>query len=426
MGEEQGTQEVEEHKEEIELLKFTLLNTKKQLKEFESIVEKSCEEQKSAMKHVIHLTKEIDLREQKIESLSSEIESYEAVKVKNKQEQEFLTCRIVKLEQEEQNSKTAQNLYLQQVATLEDSLESTNITNRGLSSQIKLCEEKKAEQIELHEADKVKIKQEHEFLTRRIVELEQKEQNNRTRQDLFLQEAADLKNDLESTNTKNLSLSSQIKSYEEVNGEHERFVNELQSSLKRNDQLSIDIESFRIIEEEHKHLTERVSHLIQNNSRLEKELQLSVQNNTALSFKIQDHEAKRDSLKSMNLVQKLEGENGNIQHQKLASLTITGSLTSEERIKKYLYPLVDKAEIELDHEIPNDIIQGIYDALLSVVRTERESSPIIDREELESILEEVCQEYDEETWFQIQEAFFVALEVESENWQSSTHNSTTQ
>lgn len=498
--EEQGTQEVEEHKEEIELLKFTLLNTKKQLKEFESIVEKSCEEQKSAMKHVIHLTKEIDLREQKIESLSSEIESYEAVKVKNKQEQEFLTCRIVKLEQEEQNSKTAQNLFLQQVATLEDSLESTNINNRGLSSQIKLCEEKKAEQIELHEADKVKIEQEQEsltcritefeqekrnnrteqdlvlqqvvalkndlesvninnrnlssqiksyeekkgeqiklyeadevknkleqeFLARRIVELEQKEQNNRTRQDLFLQEAADLKNDLESTNTKNLSLSSQIKSYEEVNGEHERFVNELQSSLERNDQLSIDIESFRIIEEEHKHLTERVSHLIQKNSRLEKELQLSVQNNTTLSFKIQDHEAKRDSLKSMNLVQKLEGENGNIQHQKMASLTITGSLTSEERIKKYLYPLVDKAEIELDHEIPNDIIQGIYDALLSVVRTERESSPIIDWEELESILEEVCQEYDEETWFQIQEAFFAALEVESENWQSSTHNSTTQ
>merc|ERR1712238_220540 len=215
-------------------------------KEFESIVEKSCEEQKSAMKHVIHLTKEIDLREQKIESMGSEIESYEAVKVKNKQEQEFLTCRIVKLEQEEQNSKTARNLFLQQVATLEDSLESTNITNRGLSSQIKLCEEKKAEQIELHEADKVKIEQEQESLTCRISEFEQEKRNNRTEQDLVLQEAADLKNDLESTNTKNLSLSSQIKSYEEVNGEHERFVNELQSSLERNDQLSIDIESFRI------------------------------------------------------------------------------------------------------------------------------------------------------------------------------------
>jgi len=503
--EEQATQEVEEHKEEIELLKFTLLDTQKQLKEFESTVEKSGEEQKSAMIHVIHLTKEIDLREQKIESLSSENELFEAVKVKNKQEQEFLTCRIVKLEQEEQNSKTAQNLFLQQVATLEDSLESANINNRSLSSQIKLHEEQKAEQIELHEADKVKIeqeqeflmcriteleqeernnrteqdlflqqvvalkndlesvnidnrnlssqiksyeekkgeqielyeadkvknKQEQEFLTRRIVELEQEEQNNKTRQDLFLQEAADLKNDLESTNTKNLSLSSQIKSYEEVNGEHERFAdrvsnleNELQSSLERNDQLSIDIESFRIIEEEHKHLTERVSHLIQNNSRLEKELQLSVQNNTALSFKIQDHEAKRDSLKSMNLVQKREGEHGNIQHQKMASLTTKGSLTSEERIEKYLYQLVDKAEIELDQEIPNDIIQGIYDALL--VRTERESSSIIDWEELESILEEVCQEYDEKTWFQIQEAFFAALEVDSENWQSSTHNNTTQ
>merc|ERR1712238_343519 len=142
-------------------------------KEFESIVEKSCEEQKSAMKHVIHLTKEIDLREQKIESLSSEIESYEAVKVKNKQEQEFLTCRIVKLEQEEQNSKTAQNLYLQQVATLEDNLESTNITNRNLSSQIKSYEEKKGEQIKLYEADEVKNKLEQEFLARRIVELEQ-------------------------------------------------------------------------------------------------------------------------------------------------------------------------------------------------------------------------------------------------------------
>merc|ERR1712238_189446 len=219
MGEEQGTQEVEEHKEEIEILKFTLLNTKKQLKEFESIVEKSGEEQKSAMIHVIHLTKEIDLREQKIESLSSENELFEAVKVKNKQEQEFLTCRIVKLEQEEQNSKTAQNLFLQQVATLEDSLESANINNRSLSSQIKLYEEQKAEKIELHEADKVKIEQEQEFLTCRIVKLEQEEQNSKTAQNLFLQQVATLEDSLESANINNRGLSSQIKLCEEKKAE---------------------------------------------------------------------------------------------------------------------------------------------------------------------------------------------------------------
>jgi hypothetical protein len=88
-----------------------------------------------------------------------------------------------------------------------------------------------------------------------------------------------------------------------------------------------------------------------------------------------------------------------------------GDIDSQNKlVEKYLYPLVDKAEAELDEAIPNDIVQGIYDALFLVLHVERESISVLDWEEFESILEEVCQEYDEETWFQIQEAFFAAWE----------------
>jgi hypothetical protein len=88
-----------------------------------------------------------------------------------------------------------------------------------------------------------------------------------------------------------------------------------------------------------------------------------------------------------------------------------GDIDSQNKlVEKYLYPLVDKAEAELDEAIPNDIVQGIYDALFLVLHVERESISVLGWEDFESILEEVCQEYDAETWFQIQEAFFAAWE----------------
>ena len=168
---------------------------------------------------------------------------------------------------------------------------------------------------------------------------------------------------------------------------------------------------------------------------------MSVQNNAVLTSEMQAHEAKRDSMqKRMDLTQEenvdsidditdddvltLESESMNtenlsptedskigkyeeVSHSPIADVDID---SQNKLVEKYLYPLVDKAEAELDEAIPNDIVQGIYDALFLVLHVERESISVLGWEDFESILEEVCQEYDAETWFQIQEAFFAAWE----------------
>jgi len=81
-------------------------------------------------------------------------------------------------------------------------------------------------------------------------------------------------------------------------------------------------------------------------------------------------------------------------------------------IKEYLDPLVCETEKEFGTEIPSNVIQGVCDALL--VRF-TEGKYHIEWEDFEVILEESCQGYDEDTWFDIQEAFFIAWETEMED-----------
>jgi hypothetical protein len=77
-------------------------------------------------------------------------------------------------------------------------------------------------------------------------------------------------------------------------------------------------------------------------------------------------------------------------------------------IEDYIAPLVEKAEKVLGREIPRTIVRGVHDGLLlQVEEVVRES---FSWENFESILEEVCQECDQDTWFDIQEAFSVGWE----------------
>ena len=129
-----------EHAEQVqESLHDRIVELEQQL---ESIVEENRKEQDSAMSHVANVFKELELRTNKIESLSSEIELYEADKIRKGQEQESLTCRIIELEQEKKNS-TEQDDLLHQLAALENDLDSANATSVSLSSRIKSYEKEK-------------------------------------------------------------------------------------------------------------------------------------------------------------------------------------------------------------------------------------------------------------------------------------------
>ena len=480
-----------EHAEQVqESLHDRIVELEQQL---ESIVEENRKEQDSAMSHVANVFKELELRTNKIESLSSEIELYEADKIRKGQEQESLTCRIIELEQEKKNS-TEQDDLLHQLAALENDLDSANATSVSLSSRIKSYEKEKngfeskidrliqqvaalEEDLESYEEEKNGFESEIDHLTQQVEDqvedLESYEEGKdefESEIDRLVQQVAALENDLESANASKIKsyeeekekleltveksrteldrLMKQSVAYEEVKGEHELLIdrvsnleNELKSSLEQNDQLSTDIESLKTLKEENKNVTECVSHLTQCNSRLNEELRLSVQNNAVLTSEMQAHEAKCGSMqKRTDLTQEknvdsidvstdddvltLESESMNtenlsttedskigkseeVSHNHIAD----GDIDSQNKlVEKYLYPLVGKAEAELHEAIPDDIVQGIYDNLFLVLHVEGESISVLDWEEFESILEDVCQEYDEETWFQIQEAFFAAWE----------------
>ena len=77
-------------------------------------------------------------------------------------------------------------------------------------------------------------------------------------------------------------------------------------------------------------------------------------------------------------------------------------------IEDYLSPLVKKAVKVLGQEIPVNVVKGIQDGLL--VQAEEVACKHFLWDDFESILEDVCQDCDQETWFDIQEAFFVAWE----------------
>jgi hypothetical protein len=138
----------------------------------------------------------------------------------------------------------------------------------------------------------------------------------------------------------------------------------------------------------------------------------------SLVSEIKAHEIKETKLKSVNH----EKENTLCVVSLNSSDLVVHNLNHSEenfdspegKIEEYLYSLVKKAEHHLGQQIPNDIVQGICDALPLKARNNKgESDFSIDWEDLELILEEVLgKEYNVDTWFQIQEAFSAAWETE--------------
>jgi hypothetical protein len=75
----------------------------------------------------------------------------------------------------------------------------------------------------------------------------------------------------------------------------------------------------------------------------------------------------------------------------------------------YLVTLINNAETELGRPIPRKIVEGVCKAARRICSKTESTS--ISWEELELILHDVCEGYDDEMWFETQEAFFTAWEI---------------
>ena len=78
------------------------------------------------------------------------------------------------------------------------------------------------------------------------------------------------------------------------------------------------------------------------------------------------------------------------------------------KIVEYLTPLIERADKILGQEVPLGVVQGIQDLLAT--RADEVECENFTWEDFELLLEDVCHDYDEDAWFEIQEAFFVAWE----------------
>ena len=97
-------------------------------------------------------------------------------------------------------------------------------------------------------------------------------------------------------------------------------------------------------------------------------------------------------------------EDAGIAHRK----RIEDGTQNRKMIDDYLSPLIEKADDALGQEIPLIVVKGVEAKLF--LRADEISDGKFNWEDFESILEEVCQEFDQDTWFDLQEAFFVAWE----------------
>jgi chromosome segregation ATPase len=101
-----------------------------------------------------------------------------------------------------------------------------------------------------------------------------------------------------------------------------------------------------------------------------------------------------------------------------------------QEIVQYLAPLIARADGILGQEVPLRVIQGIQDRMASRADEVDFDNSFV-WEDFETVLEDVCHDLEEDTWFEIQEAFFVAweeAEIEkmggdlSESYRSSSAN----
>ena len=356
--------------------------------EIKAITTKNVTEQEKTMKRVKNLQKELDMSNEKIKDLLKKIQSQEAVMNENLssqlqaheaeiEERNALHDRIFELEKEVQSaiekskSEEKRHAELQQRLidnTMEHQAEKANLDNNIHKLQSEL--ETTTKELET-------IQEKNESLVTDLQFLKQKNDLNTS--------GDDLENDLRSTFKENDDIFRKIESYDRQKGtispkSHERTGTE---------NTSIDEDT----------LTDRENSFGSSEGSSGREIIGQGEISVVAS----------DSSNHNSIVTTRAGNSG----LPSSSVVIANddAATNEariEQIEEYLAPLVQKADKVLGQEVPHTIVKGIHDALLQ--HADEIMGEDFCWEDFEAILEEVCHEYDQDTWFDIQEAFFVAYE----------------
>lgn len=312
------------------------------------------------------------------------------------------------------------------------SSEQSNMVHVGKDSSVKELQAEK-KQVTQETEEQLKLKGKEQLQAEKVRDTQELEGHTRAQKRDFLKRISDLENDVKSISAKNTDLTFQISSHEakqeikeqslfEILQQVSVLEKDLESAITNNKELFITVESYeeekallKISLEENEIIKKR---LVKRVDALEENLEMCGSKCAILVSEIKAHEIKETKLKSVNH----EKENTLCVVSLNSSDLVVHNLNHSEenfdspegKIEEYLYSLVKKAEHHLGQQIPNDIVQGICDALPLKARNNKgESDFSIDWEDLELILEEVLgKEYNVDTWFQIQEAFSAAWETE--------------
>jgi len=389
-------------------------------------------------------------------NLSSQIELLETVVKEEKNERETLVHRVAELEQEIRSASTKNDIDQERFTKLRRNLEISKRKIESLSSQIQSHEAEKQEHTVLSgrfsalekelQSSIEKSKSEQQLhlelkkrlveIKKRLVEVTMKNQaecanfDNRNRK--FQKQLESTTKELKSTREKNESLCADLRFFEaEKNELNISGVDELPSMFEENEDIFRKIQSYEngtSRKELVSPLTPRSNaHTVTENTDFDEDTFTSDRENSPISsngyveegVEGQGEMDSRGTDSNHNSIITARAANGGLAS---ASLLVenddAGGVTNprplpdktqnQKIIEDYLTPLVKKADQVLGQEIPSAIVQGVHVGLL--LQAEKVVNASFSWENFESILEEVCQEYDQDTWFDIQEAFSIGWE----------------
>mmetsp|Transcript_5853 Transcript_5853/g.12048 ORF Transcript_5853/g.12048 Transcript_5853/m.12048 type:complete len:546 (+) Transcript_5853:1-1638(+) len=371
------------------------------------------------------LKKDLETLQKEIEELNAQSESLEKTVRATESERETLFERNAELEKDIESASTKHEVEKKQIMNHMKNLKkqlvvsTDKITN--FSAQIALHEaerEKHAELakrfVELEKELQLAIekakeeKQLHMNLKKRLVEITMKNQAERANLDNRVHK---LEKELKSTRMQNESLLMDLNFFEQqkdqLNLSGVDLEDELRSTFEENDKIFQKIQSYERGASQDRTVTETTAYCDEDTLTSDRE---SLNGSTKEEGGMQEELDSRGNDSNDNSNSTARRTNGGP-----ASVPFRDELngivsdhSKRKQIEDYLSPLVEKADKVLGQQIPLTIVRGVQHVM--VLRAQEVANENFSWEDFESILEEICKDFDQDTWFDIQEAFFVAWE----------------
>jgi len=369
--------------------------------ELEKDIESASTKHEAEKKQIMNLMKEVQTERESLLQRNAELEKdIESASAKHEAEKKQILNHM-------------KNLKKQLVVSTD------KITN--LSAQIALHEAERERHAELTKRfselekelqlaiDKAKEERQlHMNLKKRLVEITMKNQAERANLDNRVHK---LEKELKSTRMQNESLSMDLKFFEEqknqLNLSGVDLEDELRSTFEENDKIFQKIQSYERGASQDRTVTETTTYCDEDTLTSDRE---SLNGSTKEEGGMQEELDSRGNDSNDNSNSTARRTNGG-----LASVPFLDELngimngqSKRKQIEDYLSPLVEKADKVLGQQIPVTIVRGVQHVM--VLRAQEVTNENFSWEDFESILEEICKDFDQDTWFDIQEAFFVAWE----------------